>query len=78
MNMEQISLIAQKIMFAVEDQFFDKEKRGMFDMLFNRYLQSVDPENEMDTYDALVLFGQRYPSEFEYMLKEMREKDLLD
>jgi len=77
MNIEQISLIAQQISFAFEDHFFNEGKRGMFHALFDRYLAPVDPSGRMEPYDAIVLLGRQSPREFENMVKELKDKDLI-
>ncbi len=77
MNIEHIALIAQKISFAFEDHFFNEKKRSMFDALFNRYLVPLDPSGRLEPYDAIILLGQQSPEEFEHMVKEMKEKELI-
>ncbi|MBI5664412.1 MAG: hypothetical protein HZC49_04905 [Nitrospirae bacterium] len=75
---EEAALVAQKISFAFEDAFHDKEQRKLFYMYFNRYLLRVDPDGELAPYDALILLWRKYPDEFTHMEKEMTEKGLLD
>ena len=77
MNFEHINLVAQKISFAFEDHYFDEHKRNNFITLFNRYLLPLDPSGFMEPYDAIVLLGQNNPSEFDLMVKEMKEKELI-
>ena len=77
MDMERITTTAQKITFAFEDFYGDKEKRAMFAALFNRYLSEVDPAGVMDPYDAIVSLGRQAPEEFNQMVKEMHEMKLL-
>ncbi|MBI5099208.1 MAG: hypothetical protein HZB30_08200 [Nitrospirae bacterium] len=77
MNFEHMTLVAQKISFAFEDQYFDERKRNIFIALFNKYLLSVDTAGTMEPYDALVLLGRKDPSEFDLMVKEMKEKELI-
>jgi hypothetical protein len=74
---EEAALIAQKICFAFEDVYHDKEQRQKFYTFFGRYLGRVDPEWIMVPYDALMLLWRTYPDEFAHMLKEMKEKDLI-
>ncbi|RJR21704.1 MAG: hypothetical protein C4581_01770 [Nitrospiraceae bacterium] len=74
---EEAARIAQKIDFAFEDSFQDKEQRKLFYLFFNRYLLRVDPEGDMAPYDAMVLLWRTYPDEFAHMLKEMTEKGLI-
>ncbi len=75
---EDAALIAQKISFAFEDAFHDKEQRALFYMFFNRYLLRVDPEGDLPPYDAMILLWRTYPVEFEHMQKEMMDKGLLE
>jgi len=77
MNIEHISLIALKISFAFEDQFFNENKRSMFNALFNRYLVPLDPSGRMEPYDAIILLGRQSPEEFEHMVKELKDKELI-
>ena len=77
MDMEKITMIAQKISFAFEDLYGDKGKRAMFDALFNRYLSDVDPAGVMHHYDAIVSLGRTAPDEFDQMVKEMQKMELI-
>ena len=77
MNFKHITDVAQKISFAFEDHYFDENKRNNFIALFNRYLLPLDPSGFMEPYDALVLLGRKDPSEFDLMVKEMKEKELI-
>lgn len=77
MDMEKITMTAQKITFAFEDFFGDKEKRSLFDALFNKYLSDVDPAGVLEPYDAIVSLGRKAPDEFDQMVKEMREMELI-
>ena len=77
MDMEKITMTAQKISFAFEDLFDDKEKRAVFDALFNRYLSEIDPTGVMTHYDAIVSLGRKAPDDFNQMVKEMQEMELI-
>jgi len=77
MDMEIITMTAQKITFAFEDLYGDKEKRAIFGALFNRYLSEVDPSGVMDPYDAIVSLGRKAPDEFDQMVTEMQEMKLI-
>jgi hypothetical protein len=77
MDLDKISLIAQKIIFAFEDHFMDKEKRSFFEAVFNRYLSPVDPAGTMDPYDAIILLGRKNPSGFDQMIRELKEHALI-
>jgi hypothetical protein len=77
MDMEKIMMTAQKISFAFEDLYEDKEIRAMFDALFNKYLSEVDPSGVLVLYDAIVALGRKAPDEFDQMIKEMQEMKLI-
>jgi hypothetical protein len=77
MDMEKITMTAQKISFAFEDLYGDKEKRAIFDALFNRYLSEIDPTGIMTPYDAIVSLGRKAPDEFDQMVKKMQEMELI-
>lgn len=77
MDMEKITATAQKITFAFEDFYGDKKKRSLFDALFNKYLSDVDPAGVMEPYDAIVSLGRKSPDEFDQMVREMLEMDLI-
>ena len=77
MDIEKITMTAQKISFAFEDMYGDKEKRALFDALFNRYLSEVAPAGVMSPYDAIVTLGRKAPDDFDQMVKEMQEMELI-
>jgi hypothetical protein len=77
MDMERITMTAQKISFAFEDLYGDKEKRSLFGALFNKYLSDVDPAGAMEPYDAIVSLGRKAPEVFDQMVKEMHEMELI-
>jgi len=76
-DFEKTALIAQKISFAFEDQYPDEVKRNLFVALFDRYLNPVDPEGSLETYDAVILLARKEPEEFERMIQEMKDKSLI-
>jgi hypothetical protein len=77
MDMERITMTAQKISFAFEDLYGDKEKRSLFGALFNKYLSDIDPAGVMEPYDAIVSLGRKAPEVFDQMVKEMHEMELI-
>jgi hypothetical protein len=77
MDIDKVGLIAQEISFAFEDHFNDVENRNLFDALFVKYLSKVDPSGAMIPYDAIMLLARKNPEEYEQMLKEMREANLI-
>jgi hypothetical protein len=78
MDLEKVALIAQTITWAFEDQFFEKDKRRMFQLIFERYLNPVDPAGELEPYDAIIKLGRKSPDDFNKMVKELRDKGLID
>ncbi|MEW6602801.1 MAG: hypothetical protein AB1499_17650 [Nitrospirota bacterium] len=74
---EEASLIVQKIIFDFEDAYHDLKQRDLYYMFFRRYAMRVDPEGEMEPYDALILLWRKYPDEFAHMLEEMKGKGLI-
>lgn len=77
MNPEHIALIAQQISFAFEDQYYDEKKRNVFIALFNKYLLSADPTGTMEPYEAIIALGRQSLPEFDQMVKEMKDKELI-
>ena len=77
MDIEKISLIAQAISFEFEDTFHIKKKKDLFIIIFNKYLNTVDPGVTTDPYDAIIALGKTDPAGFDNMLKELKEKDLV-
>lgn len=77
MEYEEIALMAQTISWAFEDQFFEKEKRGLFQMIFERYLSDIDPSGDLEPYDAIVQLGRRHPENFGLMVAELKKKGLI-
>ena len=73
-DIEKIGIIAQEISFAFEDQYFDEDKRKVFTAIFERFLPIT---GSSDPYDAIILLGRTNPSEFEQMIKELKENSLI-
>jgi len=76
-KMSEIQDMAMKIFNAFEDFYLDKDKRKIFNELFDRYLSIVDIDGQMDTYDAIVSLGIHHRSEFDQMVKILKEKSLI-
>jgi hypothetical protein len=74
---EKIAQIAQQIVFAFEDFFHDKSKRSMFNEIFNKYLSQVDTRGNMNPYEAILELSRNNFAEYEQMVKEMKDKDLI-
>jgi hypothetical protein len=78
MELDRISHIAQEISFAFEDHFDDEEKRELFYSLFNRYLAPLDPTDTLlEPYDAIIKLWRTNPTQFDQLLKEMKESSLI-
>ncbi len=75
--MGEIEDIAMKIFNAYEDYLLDKDKRKIFEDLFDRYLSAIDTEGNMEPYDAIVLLGRRSRSDFDKMVKTLRDHSLI-
>ncbi len=75
--MSEIQDMAMKIFNAFEDFYLDKDKRKIFNDLFDKYLSIVDIDGRMDTYDAIVLLGVKHRSEFDQMIKVLKEHSLI-
>ena len=74
---EEVGRIAQEISFAFEDQYHDEIKKKMFHALFDKYLLPIDPGGRMIPYDAIISLWRKNPSEFEVMVKKMKENKLI-
>lgn len=74
---EKAGLMAQTITFAFEDSYDDKTKQALFYALFDKYLLSVSG-GQMVPYDAIVELWRKKPSEFDEMIKELRDKKLIE
>lgn len=74
--MSEIQDMAMKIFNAFEDFYLDKDKK-IFNELFDRYLSIVDVDGRMDTYDAIVSLGIYHRSEFDQMVKVLKEHSLI-
>lgn len=76
-RMEEIKNIAMKIFHSYEDCYLDKEKRRIFEDLFDRYLSKVDTVGTMEVYDAVIALAAQYESDYDHMLKTLKEHSLL-
>jgi hypothetical protein len=75
--MSEIEDMAMKIFNAFEDFYLDKDKRKIFNDLFDKYLSTVDVGGRMDTYDAIVSLGVYHRLEFDQMVKVLKEHALI-
>jgi hypothetical protein len=75
--MKEISDMAMKIYHAYEDFLLDKDKKKIFDDLFDKYLSVVYIDGKTDIYDAVVLLGLHHRSEFDQMVKFLKEQSLI-
>jgi hypothetical protein len=75
--MGEIEDLAMKVVQAYEDKYFDRAKREVFDALFNRYLNMVDLDGNMDPYEAIVSLGRQYRFEFDQLVKALSDRKLI-
>jgi len=73
----EIKNMAMKIFNAYEDFYLDKDKRIIFDDLFDKYLTLVDMDRFMDTYDAIVSLGLTHRFEYDLMVKTLKDQSLI-
>ncbi len=73
----RIEDMAMKIFNAFEDFYLDKDKRKIFDDLFDKYLTVVDTTGQTETYDAIVSLGYRHRADFDRMVKELKDQSLI-
>ncbi|MGB9716336.1 MAG: hypothetical protein ACPL1G_08025 [Thermodesulfovibrionales bacterium] len=75
--MGEIENMAMKIFNAYEDVFYEKEKKRVFEELFDRYLTIADPVGVMEPYDAIVFLGHNHPVEYDQLIKALKENFLI-
>ena len=74
---EKALLTAQKISFAYEDLFGNEDKRKLFEAIFARFLNPVDPGGKLEPYDAIVVLWRQNPDEFSKMVEELKASSLI-
>ncbi len=75
--MGEIEDMAMKIFNAYDDVFYEKEKKKIFEKLFDKYLTIVDPVGMMEPYDAIVFLGHNHPKEYDQFLKALKDNFLI-
>lgn len=75
--MGEIENMAMKIFNAYEDFYLDKDKRKIFEGFFDKYLTIVDVDGKTEPYDAIVLLGLYHRSEFDQMVKVLKDNSLI-
>jgi hypothetical protein len=75
--MEDINIIAMKIYHSYEDAYLDKEKRKIFEDLFDKYLTKVDTTGTIEIYDAVIKLASQYRDDYDHMVKTLKEHGLL-
>jgi len=75
--MENIKKIAMKIFNSYEDAYLDKERRKIFEDLFDKYLMKVDSTGTMEIYDAVLKLADQYRNDYDQMVKTLKEHSLL-
>jgi predicted urease superfamily metal-dependent hydrolase len=73
----RIEDMAMKIFNAFEDCYLDKEKRKIFEDLFDKYLTVVDTTGQTEPYDAIVSLGYKHPADYDKMVKTLKEQALI-
>ena len=76
-SMEEAGRLAQEISFAFEDWYHDEDKKKRFHALFDRYLLPIDPGEQMEPYDAIIALWRKNRSEFDQLLRELRDHKLI-
>jgi hypothetical protein len=75
--MGEIEDMAMKIFNAYEDFYLDKDKRKIFEDLFDKFLSVVDINGQMEPYDATVALGRSHRSKFDQMVKSLKDQSLI-
>ncbi|HSW65141.1 MAG TPA: hypothetical protein VLH56_17810 [Dissulfurispiraceae bacterium] len=75
--MGEIEDLSMNVANAYQDNYFDKQKRPVFDAILNRYLTAVDTGRDEDVYEVIATLGRRHPAEFQQFIEELRQKGLL-
>ena len=75
--MEDIKKIAMGIFQSYEDSYLDKEKRKIFEDLFETFLTKVDTSGTMEIYDAVIKLAAEYRGDFDHMVKTLKQHSLL-
>jgi len=73
----RIEEMAMKIFNAFEDFYLDKDKRKIFEDLFDKYLTVVDTTGQTEPYDAIVSLGYKHPADYEKMVKALKDQALI-
>ena len=73
----RIEDMAMNIFNAFEDIYLDKDKRKIFEDLFDKYLPIVDTTGRTETYDAIVSLGYQYREDFDRMVNALRAQSLI-
>jgi hypothetical protein len=73
----RIEDMAMKIFNAFEDFYLDKDKKKIFEDLFDQYLTPVDSTGQTEPYDAIVSLGYKYPADYAKMVKALKDQALI-
>jgi hypothetical protein len=65
------------IFHSYEDTYLDKERRKIFEELFEKYLAKVDTEGTMEIYDAVIKLERQSRIDFDSIVKTLKEQSLL-
>jgi hypothetical protein len=75
--MGEIENVAMRIFNAYEDYYLDEERRKIFEELFDKFLAPVDAEGKAEPYEVMLLLGERSRSDFDRMVKILRDHSLI-
>ena len=75
--MGEMENTAMRIFHAYEDYYLDKDKRIVFEDLFDSYLTGFDMDGRAEPYDAMVTLGQKHPDKFDAMVKILKDRALI-
>jgi predicted transcriptional regulator YdeE len=75
--MEDVKKVAMTIFHSYEDSYLDKDRRKNFEELFEKYLTKVDTKGTMEIYDAVIKLEHQYRSDYDSMVKALKEHSLL-
>ena len=73
----RIEDMAMKIFNAFEDFYLDKDKREIFEELFDKYLTVVDTTGQTEPYEAIVSLGYKHPDMYEKMVAALKAQALI-
>ncbi|MBC8413456.1 hypothetical protein H8E50_07280 [bacterium] len=76
-DLDTLANIAQTISFAFEDSSHIEAKNNLFQDIFQKYLNPLDPDGSMEAYNVIIMLGRSSPEEFERMIEELKGHSLI-